>query len=176
MSSVVFSHMMGTLALLGVMFFLILTFSIVYFVTQMNIQDLRLAEVAESVAREIVEIASVHTLGGGRLTYMYLTIPQEIYGQGYQVELLNAGSGRLIVRVKLQTYEEVRVVVVPNFGESNVKALESEITVGDITVSPMLRLPAPLRDVGGVMIRGKPAVVAVTQGDTIYLGFTIIWG
>lgn len=175
MASPVFSHLMGTLALLGVMVILIGVFLAIQFIITLEIQNVRLSEVAETTAREIVELVSVYTLGGGNLSYMYLTVPQTIGGQAYDIRLENAGEGKIIVRVKLQIYEQVRVVVAPNFGENPVNVIANDTVIDDIKVSPEILLPAPECSLNGNRVRGKPAIVAFREGEKIYVGLSIIY-
>jgi len=162
---------MGTLALLGILVTIVAVFLGVQLVVHLSIQRVRLAEIAESVARELVELASVHTLGGSGVSVMCLTVPSEVYGQGYVVELGDLGNGRMVVRVRLQTYQVVRVVVVPNFGQSEIRAINGRVRVTELRtdISPVLLMPPP----SGA---GRPALVAVTQGDVVYLGFAVIGG
>ena len=175
MSSPVFSHLMGTLTLLGVMLILIGVFTIIQFVVLMNIQNARLSEVAETTAREIVELVSVQTLGSSNLSYMYLTVPQSLGSQAYSISIEKAGEGKIIVKAKLQIYEQVRIVVTPNFGENPVNVVDNEEVIGGIRVSKQIFLPAPERVENGREVKGKPAIVAFRQGKNIYLGLAIIY-
>lgn len=175
MSSPVFSHLMGTLALIGVMVILIGVFLAIQFIVALEIQNVRLSEVAETTAREVVELVSVHTLGGGNLTYMYLTVPETIGGQAYEIRLERGGEGKIIVRARLQIYEQVRVVVTPNFGDNPVNVVEGETIVNGIKVSPRILLPAPEHSLGGRMVRGKPAIVTFREGGKIYVGLALIY-
>ena len=169
----VISHLLGTITLLGIMVVIVAVFLGAQLVINMNVQELRLTEVAESVARELVELASVHTLGGSGVSIMHLTVPQEIYGQGYTIELENIEGERIIVRVRLQIYQVIRVVVVPNFGKSSIEVVSGEVSLPGLgtTVSPRLLLPIP----PGSGER-RPALVAFSQDDTVYLGFAIVEG
>ncbi|MCD6209065.1 MAG: hypothetical protein J7J67_02625 [Thermoproteales archaeon] len=175
MSSPVFSHIMGTLALIGAMVIIIAVFLAVQFMAMLEIQNVRLSEVAETTAREIVELVSVYTLGGGNLTYMYLTVPQTIGGQAYSIRIEGTSEGVIVVRVKLQIYEQVRVIVTPNFGERPVKVVANDEVIGGIKVSREILLPAPERLSSGVGVRGKPAIVVFRDGENIYVGLAIIY-
>lgn len=170
----VISHLMGTITLLGIMVVIVAVFLGAQLVVNMSVQELRLTEVAESVARELVELASVHTLGGSGVSVMHLTVPQDIYGQGYTIELEDVNEGRIIVKVKLQIYQVIRVVVVPNFGRSSIKVVSSNVSLPElgITVSPRILLPAPNTGSG----RKQPALVAFSQDGTVYIGFAVIGG
>jgi len=172
----IFTHLMGTLALLSVLVILTGIFTAVFFFSQLTVQRIRVTEVAESVARELVELASVHTLGGGPLTYMYITVPPTIYGQAYNITLQQAGEGKILVTVSLQLYREVRVVVVPNFGKCRIKVVNGTLEVGDLKISRSILLPLPEVSIDGRRIRGRPILVAVTQGDTVLIGFSAKWG
>ena len=177
MSSPVFSHMFGTITLLGVMIVIAVIFVGIQTIIESSLQKLRLSEIAESVAREIVELSSVHTLGEGKLTYMWLTLPSEARGQGYEIYLKDLGNGRFLVRVQLQIYQQVRVVVVPNFGEHAVQVVAGEVKFSDnFYVSNKLLLPIPEHFVNGRKVAGRPVIVAFDQGDKVYLGIGVIWG
>ena len=169
--------MLGTITLLSVMIIITVTFTGMQAIIDSSLQSLRLSEIAESVAREIVELSSVHTLGEGKLTYMWLTLPSETRGQGYAIYLDNLGNGRFLVRVRLQTYQQVRVVVVPNFGERAVQIVTGEVKFSDnFYVSNKLLLPIPERLVNGMSVEGRPVIVAFDQGGKVYLGIGVIWG
>ena len=170
----VISHLMGTITLLGIMVVIVAVFLGAQLVINMNVQKLRLTEVAESVARELVELASVHTLGGSGVSIMHLTVPQDIYGQGYTIELEDVGGGKIIVKVRLQVYQVVRVVVVPNFGRSSIKVISGEVSLPEygITASPRILLPTPCTESG----RKQPVLVAFSQDSTVYIGFAAVGG
>jgi len=178
MTSPVFSHLLGSLTLLGVMIIIIATFVAVQFIVESSLQELRLSEVAESIAREIVELASIYTLGGSDLSYMDLKIPESLKNQGYKIELQDLGNGRFVVRVNLQVYQQVCVVVVPNFGERVVQVVEGEKWLtNNIYVSNTLLLPLPTREVGNTKLTGKPVIIAYTSQDgVLYIGLGVIWG
>ncbi len=175
MASPIFSHLMGTLALMGIMFIIIAVFAGLGFLINMRIQNVRLAEVAESTAREVVELVSVQTLGDSELSFMYLHLPSSISNQAYEIIMSQAGSGKILVKAKLQIYEQVRVVVTPNFGENPVKVVNGTVTVNGLQVSDKLLLPTPVRVIGGREVAGKPVVVAFRRGHNIYIGFSIVY-
>lgn len=145
MPSPVISHLIGTTALLGVAVLILSAFSFSYFVAYISSVNLMLNEVAESVAREIVEVVSVQTLGGGNYTYMYLTVPDTLNGQPYLITLQDVGENKLLVNASLQIYRQVRVVVTPNFGENPVHAVTGTLTVPGLQaqVSDRIMLPLP---------------------------------
>ena len=141
MPSPIFTHLLGTLALIGMFFSIAIFMSFVGWISYLEAQKARLSEIAESVAREIVEIVSVHTLGEGGFTYMNLNIPQTIGSSGYTIQLEEGGENRIIVRVYLQTYDVIRVVVVPNFGEGNVRVIDGEYEERGFIYSYRLNVP-----------------------------------
>jgi len=160
----VLSHLIGTLTLLAVALILVEVFSFVAFLYNMETVNTMLAEVAESCAREIVELVSVHTLGGGNYTVMLLTVPSDLGGQPYALQVADVGENKLLVNASLQIYQQVRVVVTPNFGSNPVHATPSETQVAGLTVKPTIMLPLP---------QGyRPALVAYRQGGYVYIGFT----
>ncbi|MEM1508302.1 MAG: hypothetical protein QXY49_06075 [Thermofilaceae archaeon] len=166
MPSPVISHLIGTLTMLGVALLILSAFSFTYFTAYMQSVNLMLAETAESVAREIVELVSVQTLGGGEYTYMYLTVPDALGRQPYSVRLQELSENKLLVNASLQIYYQVRVVVTPNFGQNPVHAVRGVVTVAGIQVSDTILLPLPLGY--------KPAIVAFREGEYIYVGFTAV--
>ena len=177
MSSPVFSHLIGTLTLIGIMVLIVATFVAVQFLIESSLQELRLSEVAESIAREIVELSSIYTLGNSPLTYMYLDIPKTLRGQGYTIQLQDLGNGRFIVSVSLQVYRQICVVVVPNFGEQAVHVVDGEIWLtNNLYVSNSLKVPIPLREFADKKYVGKPVIIAYSSGGTLYIGLGILWG
>lgn len=176
MASPIFSHLMGTLALMGVMFIIVAAFIGLGFIVSMKIQNIRLAEIAESTAREIVELVSVQTLGGGSMSYMYLHVPQTVSNQAYEIIIDQVAADKILVKAKLQLYEQVRVVVTPNFGKNPVSVVNGTVTVNGISVSNKLLLPVPPRVVNSTEILGKPVIVAFRSGDRIYIGMGVVYG
>lgn len=166
MPSPVISHLIGTLTMLGVALLILSAFSFAYFTAYMQSVNLMLAEVAESVAREIVELVSVQTLGGGEYTYMYLTVPDTLGRQPYSVRLQELAENRLLVNASLQIYYQVRVVVTPNFGRNPVHAVRGVAIVAGMRVSDTILLPLP----PGY----RPAVVTFREGEYIYVGFAAV--
>ncbi len=176
MASPIFSHLMGTLALMGVMFIIVAAFIGLGFLVSMQIQNVRLAEVAESTAKEIVELVSVQTLGGGSMSYMYLHVPPTIANQAYEIIIDQVASDKILVKAKLQLYEQVRVVVTPNFGKNPVRVVNGTVTVNGINVTNRLLLPTPPRVVGGEEMPGKPVIVTYRSGGYVYVGFGVVYG
>jgi len=145
MPSPLISHLVGTAALLGAALLILSAFSYSYFMAYMSSVNLMLNEVAESVAREIVEIVSVQTLGGGNYTYMYLTVPDTLHGQPYLITVQDVEENKLLVSASLQIYRQVRVVVTPNFGRNPVHAVSGTLVVpsSQLQVSDKILLPLP---------------------------------
>jgi len=139
----VIAHVIGTIALLGSALLMVAAISIAQQVSYMQAVNIMLAEVAESCARELVELVSVHTLGGSGVTYMALTLPSSLAGQPYNLSLVNRGDNVIEVRAQLQLYRQVRVVVTPNFGRGPVYAVSGTVEVGDLALSDHALLPTP---------------------------------
>jgi len=159
----VIAHVIGTIALLGSALLMVAAISIAQQVSYMQAVNIMLAEVAESCARELVELVSVHTLGGSGVTYMALTLPSSLAGQPYNLSLVNRGDNVIEVRAQLQLYRQVRVVVTPNFGRGPVYAVSGTVEVGDLALSDHVLLPTP---------QGwRAMLVAVNQGDAVLVGF-----
>lgn len=152
--------------MLQVAIVILAAFSFLLFLNQMQSQNVMLSEVAESAAREVVELISVYTLGGSNLSYMYLTVPDTLAGQPYSLSIGETSENVLNVTARLQIYQQVRVVVTPNFGQSPVHAVKGSREVGGLTVSDTILLPLP----PGY----KPAIVAFRDGNSIYVGFAKI--
>jgi hypothetical protein len=132
-------------------------------VNYMQAVNLMLAEAAESCARELVELVSVHTLGGSGVTYMVLTLPSSLAGQPYNLSIVNRGDNVIEVRAQLQLYRQVRVVVTPNFGRGPVYAVSGTVELGGLVLSDHVLLPTP---------QGwRAMLVAVNQGDAVLVGF-----
>lgn len=157
-------HVIGTITLLSAALLVVASVTIVQSINYVQTLNTMLAEAAESCAREIVELVSVHTLGGEELTYMVLTLPQSLGGQPYNLTLRNVGENVIAVVAQLQLHRQVRVVVTPNFGQSPVYAVQESIKLGDLLVSPTILLPTPY---------GWHAVlVAIRRDDAVWIGFT----
>jgi hypothetical protein len=166
MVSPVITHVIGTIAILQSVIIILAVFSFMGFVYQMQNQNIMLGEVAESAARELVELISVYTLGGSSTSYMYLTLPDTLGGQPYVIQLGESGANVLNVTARLQIYQQVRVVVTPNFGQNPVHAVKGTVTVGSLTISDTLYLPLPPG--------WKPVIVAFRSGNSIYVGFSSV--
>lgn len=157
-------HVIGTITLLSAALLIVASVTIVQSINYVQMLNAMLAEAAESCAREIVELVSVHTLGGEELTYMVLTLPQSLGGQPYNLTLENVGENIIAVRAQLQLHRQVRIVVTPNFGQSPVYAVQESVKLGDLLVSPTILLPTPF---------GWEAVlVAIRRENAIWIGFT----
>jgi len=164
----VVTHVIGTIALLGSALLMVAAISVAQQVNYMQAVNLMLAEVAESCARELVELVSVHTLGGSGVTYMFLTVPSSLAGQPFNLSIVNRGDNVIEVRAQLQLYRQVRVVVTPNFGRGPVYAVAGTTEVGGVQVSNHILLPTP---------QGwKAMLVAVNQGDAVLVGFATALG
>jgi len=160
MSHPVFSHLIGTMALISAMIIVSLFVEGILYVAFIQTQEARLAEVAEAVAREIVEIVSVHTLGEGGFTYMDLTIPQLLGEAAYKIELQESGENRLVVKVSMQHHQVVKVVVVPNFGTGAVRVANQTIIDNsrNLEYGPTLLVPCK-----------KPKVIVYRVGNNYYI-------
>ncbi len=167
MPAPVISHIIGTVTLLAIALTLVEVFSFVAFVYNMETVNVMLSEVAESCAREIVELVSVHTLGGGEYTVMLLRVPDDLGGQPYVLQVSDVAENKLLVNASLQIYQQVRVVVTPNFGTNPVRAVSTDTQVSQgIVAKPRIFLPLP---------QGyRPALIVFRQGDYLYVGFTEI--
>jgi len=157
-------HVIGTTVLLSATLLIIASVTIVQTINYYQTLSAMLSEAAESCAREIVELVSVHTLGGEELTYMILTLPQSLGGQPYNLTLENVRENMIAVKAQLQIHRQVRIVVTPNFGQAPVYAVQEPTKFGDLVLSPTILLPTPYG--------WKAALVAVRKGDTILIGFT----
>ncbi|MCX8180855.1 MAG: hypothetical protein N3E41_05735 [Thermofilaceae archaeon] len=158
------AHIIGTTALIGAAVLVIASVVMVQQVNYIQAVNLMLSEAAESCARELVELVSLHTLGGGEYTYMELTLPVSLGGQPYNISLENAGENVIAVKAQLQLFKQVKVVVTPNFGQAPVYAVEGTVKFGDLTLTSNLLLPPP--------VGWRAALVAVKTGDAIIVGFT----
>jgi len=156
----VYSHLFGTIALIGMMLSVgVFAYGIatqVYFETQ----QARLAEVAEAAAREVVEIVSLHTLGEGGFTYMDLHVPQTVGGEAYRLRLEEMEENRMAVVAELQYGYAIRVIVVPNFGSGAVRVLEGELERSGFVFSSALNLPCE-----------HPVVAVISMGGEYYVAF-----
>jgi len=76
MPHTVFSHIWGTLGLLSIMIIVSLYAEGILNIISLQIHRTELKEVAESVAKEIIEVVSIHTLGEEDFTLMDLNIPR----------------------------------------------------------------------------------------------------
>ena len=159
----VVAHVIGTIALLGAALLVVAAVTMAQYVNYMQALNLMLAEAAESCARELVELVSAHTLGGGRVTYMVLTLPSSLAGQPYNLSIANRGDNVIEVGAQLQLYRQVRVVVTPNFGRGPVYAVSGTVELGGLVLSDHVLLPTP---------QGwRAMLVAVNQGDAVLVGF-----
>jgi len=157
------AHVVGTVALLGAAVLVVAAITAAYQLYYMQTLNLMLAEVAESCARELVELVSVHTLGGSGVTYMALTVPSSLAGQPYNLSIVSRGDNVIEVRAQLQLYRQVRVVVTPNFGRGPVYAVPGTVRLGDLELSNYILIPTP---------QGwRAMLVAVNQGDAVLVGF-----
>ena len=175
MPSPVVTHAILTWALLGAMLMIVALFSHLLLIQQLENINVALSEVAESVARETVELVSVFTLGGGSYSYMALTLPSTLAGQPYEILISEepAGEGNVLkVTAKLQIYQQVRVVVTPNFGKEPVHAVGTPGTncaepveipgLGRISNSLLVPLPS-----------GRAVITAYRHGGSICIGFAV---
>lgn len=170
MSSPVVSHVILTSALLGAMFVVLAVYGYLSFIQQVQNINLALSEVAESVAREAVELVSVFTLGGSSTSYMTVTLPSTLAGQPYILELEEEGENVLKVVARLQLYQQARVVVTPNFGKEPVHVVgtpgtncaQPVVVPGLSGISNTALLPLP---------SGRLVLVAYRQGGSICIGF-----
>jgi len=157
------AHVVGTIALLGAALLVIAAIAIAQQMNYVQTLNLMLAEAAESCARELVELVSVHTLGGSGVTYMVLTVPSSLAGQPYNLSIVNRGDNVIEVRAQLQLYKQVRVVVTPNFGRGPVYAVSGTVELDGLVLSDHVLLPTP---------QGwRAMLVAVNQGDAVLVGF-----
>ncbi|MEM3944226.1 MAG: hypothetical protein QXL98_04195 [Thermofilaceae archaeon] len=161
----VITHIIGTIALLGVALLVVASISAVQRIAYIDTLSVMLSEVAESCARELVELVSLQTLGGGEYTYMKLTLPPLLGDQPYNLSLENVAENVILVRAQLQLLQQVKVVVTPNFGKAPVYAVSGVARFGEVTVSNYILIPTP----PGV----EPAIIAVKTGDAVYVGFTL---
>lgn len=160
----VITHVIGTVVLLSAALLTVASVTIIQQINYVQTLNAMLAEAAESCARQIVELVSIHTIGGGDYTYMALTLPQSLGGQPYNITLENVGENMLMVIAQLQLHRQVRIVVTPNFGQAPVFAVSTTMKFGDLIVSPTILLPTP---------QGwKAALVAFKSSDSILIGFT----
>ncbi|MGB9786046.1 MAG: hypothetical protein ACPLRJ_02070 [Infirmifilum uzonense] len=166
MPSPVISHIIGTIAVLQAVVVMLAVFSFVSFVFNMRTQNLMLGEVAESAAREVVELISVYTLGGNSTSYMFLSLPDTLGGQPYMLKIGESSQNVLNITARLQIYSQVRVVVTPNFGRNPVHAVRGTRIIGALKISDSLYMPLP----PGF----KPVVVAFRDGDSILVGFSSV--
>jgi len=166
MVSPVISHIIGALAILQAVVIILAALSFMVFLYQMQSQNVMLGEVAESTAREIVELISVYTLGGSSTSYMLLTLPDTLGGQPYVMYIGESGENVLNVTARLQLYQQVRVVVTPNFGQNPVHAVRGSVNVGALIVSDTLYMPLPPGR--------RPVVVAFRDGNVVRVGFSSI--
>ncbi|MEZ0345637.1 MAG: hypothetical protein ABWK01_03725 [Infirmifilum sp.] len=170
----VISHLIGTVTLLGVALIITAAFTYVEYSNYMSSLNLMLAEVAESAGREIVEAVSVYTLGGSGASYMLMTLPSTLGGQPYLVHISGGGDNILQVTAKLQVYQQVKVVVMPNFGRYPVRAVngtvprESFSGMLNFSVSDTLLIPQPEGYVPGIVIyRSADADCRVPSFDPV---------
>jgi len=174
MASPVFSHLMGTLALLGLLFVVTSAFLGLQYYTTLQIQQVRLNEVSKAATREIVEMVSLFTLGGGDFSYMYLTLPGALGGQGYNLTLVQEGKF-IVLRTSTQVYGISRLTTETNIVTPPVAVVSSPVVVNGIKVTNSILLPVPPKYAGGVYIEGKPVIVAFRSGGTIYIGFAVVY-
>jgi hypothetical protein len=167
----VVTHLVLTAALIGAMLIMLAVYSHILFVQQMQNMNLALSEVAESAAREVVELVSVSTLGGGSYSYMAMTLPSTLAGQPYELQLSEEGENVLKVVARLQIYQQVRVVVTPNFGKEPVHVVGAANCAQPVeipglgTPSSSIRLPLP---------SGRPVIVAYRYGGSVCVGFAVM--
>jgi len=173
MPSPVVTHVILTSVLLGIMLSIAAIFSSLLLIRQLENINLALSEVTESVARETVELVSLFTLGGGGYSYMAMTLPGTLAGQPYEILLSEepAGAGNVLkVTAKLQIYQQVRVVVTPNFGREPVHAVG---TPGTSCADPV-EIPGLGRISNRILLplpSGRPVVAAYRYGGSICVGF-----
>jgi len=172
MPSPVVSQIILTSALMSATLLILAAFSFSLYLNRMESMNLALAEVAESAARELVELVSVHTLGGGGASYMVMTLPSTLAGQPYELELGEEGENVIRVVARLQIYSQVRVVVTPNFGREPVHVVGSPScpqppSLPGLLTPPSSRILIPLP-------RGRPALVAFRQGGAVCVGFAAL--
>jgi len=164
----VVTHLLLTAALVGAMLIMLAVHSYILFTQQLQNINLALSEVAESTAREIVELVSVFTLGGGSYSYMVMTLPSTLAGQPYELLLGEEGENVIKVVARLQIYQQVRVVVTPNFGREPVHV------VGAASCAQPFEIPglgSPSNSIHLPLPSGRPVVVAYKQGGSICVGF-----
>lgn len=145
----VIAHVIGTMTLLGALLIITAALTYIHFSTYISSVNLMLAEVAEAAAREIVEVVSIYTLGGAGVSYMEATLPETLAGQPYLIRISGGGDNVLEITARLQIYQQVRVVVMPNFGRYPVKAVSTKIpkerfagqVPGDVSETLLMPLP-----------------------------------
>ncbi len=165
--STTFSHVVGTLAVLAITLSIVAAFTGLVSYLTIEARRIQLKEIVEAVGRSMVEIISVHSIGGGNISIMRLKLPQHIEGIRYIITARNIGNESAVVELTgiLANLGYTKTVVLPNFGEGVVKVVEQNMTltcgVNTYLVTNVLSLPS----------RGYAHLVVIRGVDYMYVGF-----
>jgi len=159
MPSPVFSHIWGTLGLISIMMVISLYATGVLGIISAQIHEVELSEIAESVAREAVELISIHTLGEGGFTYMELNVPQTIDDEGYVIELAEKSDGHIIVKVRLMSGVRESIAEL-NLGSGPIRVFNGSAVDLERGIQYGYRLELPCK---------KPMILMMRNGDTYFI-------
>lgn len=110
MPTPVFSHILGTIALIGIMTSTILLYSSILIYSKFIITKTMLSEVANYIASEITDVGVIYSLGSNVGFYRKLYIPKSVGGHGYAMEIVQEGDDYYL-KVYLETIKWVMVKV-----------------------------------------------------------------
>ena len=165
----VFTHILGTLAVIAVTLAVITVFQGVADYYCLEATRVQLREVVEAVGRGVVEAVSLHTIGGGSVTVMELKMPLRISGMSYTVRIRGESSGVVELVGTLSNLNYTRTIVLPNFGEGVVEAVEGPVTLEcsgvELEVSDNVRMPLSGRVYVVILREGEKSLLGFMQGD-----------
>lgn len=110
MPTPVFSHILGTIALIGIMTSTILLYSSILIYSKFTIAKTMLSEVANYIASEITDTGVLYNLGANTGFFRRLYIPKGVEGQGCTIEMVQEPDGYYL-EVYLDTAKWVRAKV-----------------------------------------------------------------
>lgn len=146
----VFSHIMGTIALIGIALAVVGIFHFLGSYAALSSAQVQLREVVEAVGRNVVELASIYTLtlessqaGSVGVTCMKVNLPSTVGGMPYSLTIGVNGS-KLIVLGEFQHLSYYRIITLPYSGA--IGTLDAGVyQCGDKSLEVSRKLLMPLR-------------------------------
>lgn len=166
MPTPVFSHILGTIALIGIMTSTVLLYSSILVYSKFTIAKTMLSEIANYVASEITDTGVLYNLGANTGFFRRLYIPKGVQGQGYTIEIVQEPDG-FYLEVYLDTAKWVKAKV--KIGTTQPSDIEYNTDVS--TISEVI-LSGRIIKYSGLIYSGikNPVVVCIRKdNDKVFI-------